>query len=140
MTAEQNRAVVHRVVQEIWNLGDLELADALFVSDYVNHGGLIPDFVQGPEAIKISVALYRTAFPDLHITVEDLVVEEEGVMLHWAARGASPGELVGPTTVRNHGALRGSTLSRVAKGMIVESWTRWDSEQVLQHLGMIIPE
>ena len=50
-------------VEAIWNRGALEAADALFAPDYVNHGGLIPDLVRGPEAIKVGVALYRTAFP-----------------------------------------------------------------------------
>jgi len=73
MAEQRHAALVRRAVEEIWNRGDLALADALFAPSYVNHGGLIPDLVHGPEAIKISVALYRTAFPDLHISVASLV-------------------------------------------------------------------
>jgi hypothetical protein len=50
-------ALVRRVIDEIWNAGDIDLADELFASTYVNHGGLIPDLVKGPECIKFSVAL-----------------------------------------------------------------------------------
>ena len=65
MAEAQNAALVRRAVEEIWNRGQLDLADVLFAADYVNHAGLIPDLVRGPEAIKISVAFYRTAFPQL---------------------------------------------------------------------------
>ena len=54
---------MRQVIEEIWNDGDLELADQVFALDYINHGGLIPDLVRGPEAIKVSVALYWLAFP-----------------------------------------------------------------------------
>ena len=66
-------AVVRRAVEEVWNQRDLDVADALFAPDYINHGGLIPDLVQGPEMIKISVALFRTAFPDFWITADDVI-------------------------------------------------------------------
>src|SRR5688572_2394875 len=69
MAGELNGAVVRRAIDEIWNQGVLETADALFAPAYINHGGLIPDLVRGPEAIKVGVALYRTAFPDFHVAV-----------------------------------------------------------------------
>ncbi len=70
MAEDHNRAVVRRVVEEIWNQGRLEVADDVFAPEYVNHDGLIIDLIRGPEAIKLSVALYRVAFPNLEITVE----------------------------------------------------------------------
>ena len=63
MATEHNVALVRHAVEAIWNRGELEAADAVFAPDYVNHGGLITDLVRGPEAIKVSVALYRRAFP-----------------------------------------------------------------------------
>jgi hypothetical protein len=54
-----SRELVRLAVEEIWNQGDLDTADAVFTPDYVNHGGLIPDLIRGPEAVKLSVALYR---------------------------------------------------------------------------------
>lgn len=64
MQSMDNEALVRRGIDAIWNRGELVVADELFGPDYVNHDGLIPDLVHGPEAIKISVALYRVAFPD----------------------------------------------------------------------------
>src|SRR5438309_5384247 len=81
----QNAALVHRVIEEIWNVGNVDLADELFAPGYVNHGGIIPDLVRGPEGIKFSVALYRAAFPGLHVAVDDLRVDNDRVTLRWTA-------------------------------------------------------
>src|SRR5689334_19440358 len=91
MVAEQSAALVVRAIETIWNRGDLAAADALVAPGYVNHGGLIPDLIRGPEAIKFSVALYRLAFPGLRIAVEGLRADGETVVLRWTARPGDPG-------------------------------------------------
>ena len=48
-------ALIERVIDEVWNAGQIDLADELFAANYVNHGGLVPDLVKGPEGIKFSV-------------------------------------------------------------------------------------
>ena len=73
--ASANETLVRRAIEAIWNRGDLDVADELFAPGFVNHNGLITDLVFGPEAIKISAAFYRLAFPDLHVTVEALTIE-----------------------------------------------------------------
>jgi hypothetical protein len=126
----QSAALVQRVVEEIWNAGNLELADELFAPTYVNHGGLIPDLVQGPEGIKFSVAFYRAAFPGLHVAVDDLAVDKDAVILCWTAAGRPAGDA---TT----GTLTGVTRSHVADGRVVESWTTWDAGLALERLGVV---
>jgi hypothetical protein len=134
MAEAQNAALVRRAVVEIWNRGKLDLADVLFAADYVNHAGLIPDFVRGPEAIKISVAFYRIAFPDLHITMDELTAKRDAVMLRWTARSSAP--LAGSASNATQGMLRGIIVSRCAGGQIVESWAHWDQVGVLERLGI----
>src|SRR3954447_20092693 len=95
MAIDRNVALAYRVIDEIWNGADLGVADALFAPAYINHGGLIPDLVRGPEAIKITVALYRTAFPGLHIIVEHVIAEKALVVLRWTARSTPLNELTG---------------------------------------------
>ena len=132
MDAERNGAMVRRAVEAIWNRGALEAADALFAPDYVNHGGLIPDLVRGPEAVKVSAALYRAAFPGLHIAVDDLRADGETVVLRWTARAAAPGAIPpGP-----QGEVTGVTRSRLVGGRIAESWTSWDRAGTLARLGL----
>lgn len=132
-----NIAVVRRVIDEIWNAGDLDLADRLFAPSYVNHAGIIPDLVRGAEAIKISVALYRLAFPEFHVTMDELIGDADTVELCWTARKTQPREHSSPITGQQTGALTGTTLIRLAGGRIVESWTRWDMAGVLGRLGIV---
>lgn len=107
--------LLRRTVAGIGNRGDLAAADALVAADYVNHGGLIPDLVRGPEALRIAAAVARLAFPGLRVTVEDLVTDGECVALRWSAR-ATPAAA----------PIAGVTFGRIAGGRIAESWTYWD--------------
>lgn len=120
----ETTVLVRRAVEEIWNRGELVVADELFAIDYVNHAGLIPDLVRGPEAIKISVALYRTAFPDLQITIDELSAKRNVVLLRWTAHSRTA-----------QGMLTGILISRVAGGQIAESWMQWKQAGVLAQLG-----
>ena len=123
-------ALVQRVVDEIWNAGNLELADQLFAPTYINHGGLIPDLVRGPEGIKFSVAFYRAAFPGLHVAVDHLDVDQDATTLRWTARGQTPAD-------GTRGTLTGVTRSLVADGQILESGTSWDAGLALERLGVV---
>ena len=126
-------ALVQRVIDEIWNAGNVDLADELFAPTYVNHGGLIPDLVKGPEGIKFSVAFYRAAFPALHVAVDDLTVDINAVTLCWTARGQTSINATANT-------LSGVTRSLVVGGRILESWTRWDAGLALARLGVVEPK
>lgn len=121
MAEHVNTALVRRAVEAIWNNGALADADDLFAADYVNHGGLIPDLLHGPEAIKVSVALYRAAFPGLQIRVDGLTAQRDAVLLRWTAQSNQMA-----------GSMTGLLVSRVANGTIAESWTAWDQAGVLK--------
>ena len=134
-TTYADTSLVRRAVDEIWNAGNIEVADELFSSTYINHGGLIPDLVKGPEGIKFGVALYRTAFPGLHIRIDSLSLIEGTVHMRWTAQSSSAVYVKQAT-----GALHvdhefsGSVRSSIVAGRIVESWTTWDSTAALQVL------
>jgi len=116
---ERSAELARRVIDEIWNGGDLALADALFAPSYVNHGGLIPELVHGPEAIKVSVAGFRAAFPAFRLAVLALLVQPATIALHWrAVADDRPGAAAG--------SLSGMTFARLRHEQIVESWTCWE--------------
>jgi predicted ester cyclase len=132
-----NVALVRRVIDEIWNAGNIELADELFAPTYINHGGLIPDLVQGPEGIKWSVAFYRAAFPGLHVAIDDLRAENDRVTLRWTAGNHVPDQGAGSAPAGAGGTVSGRTSSHLVNGQVVESWTSWDVAVVLQRLGIV---
>lgn len=136
MVLARNAGLVHRVIDEIWNAGDLDLADELFGATYVNHGGLIPDLVRGPEGVKFSVAFYRRAFPDLQISANRLQTSGGMVTVDWTARSTSAGDPWRRTNADPAASLSGETRLSLANGQIVESWTSWDSTKVLTELGV----
>jgi hypothetical protein len=135
MLASANEAMVRRAIESIWNRGDLDVADELFAPEYVNHYGLIVDLILGPEAIKISAALHRLAFPGLHVRVEALDPIEDTVVCRWTVSKGSAGRANNDTGALNQQSLTGTTRSRFAGGKIVESWTEWDRNGVLRELA-----
>ena len=79
MSAEENKALARRVIEEMFNNGNLDVADELIAPNYVDHDPAIPDDIHGPEGFKKYVSAYRSAFPDLHIQIEDQIAEGDKV-------------------------------------------------------------
>ena len=74
MLAESILALARRSFDEIWNTGNLDVADELFSPDYVNHDPTSPEVPPGPEGVKQLARMYRRAFPDLEIR-DEMAVE-----------------------------------------------------------------
>ena len=125
---------MRRAVEAIWNRGDLDVADELFAVDYLNPQRMVSDLL-GPEAIQISAAWYRVAFPGLHVKVEEVSTVEDTFLLRWTASNSSD-RLDASNLASEPRSLTGITRSRIAAGKIVESWTEWDRIGVLRELGV----
>jgi SnoaL-like polyketide cyclase len=70
MSLEENKTVVQRVVDEVWNRNDVEAADELFAPDFSRHGQVL-----GPAGVKATMARLSAERPDLHYTIDDMVAE-----------------------------------------------------------------
>jgi hypothetical protein len=75
--SQGNKFVIRRSFEELWNKGNLSVADELFTPNYAHHDPSTPDVWRGPESEKKRASLYRTAFPDLRLTIEDIIAEGE---------------------------------------------------------------
>jgi len=84
--SDANKNVVRRLFEEVWNKGNLPVADELFADNYSHHDSSTPEFGRGPESEKKRATLYRTAFPDVRLTVEDIIAEGETVTARCRAR------------------------------------------------------
>lgn len=114
------------------------MVDQLFVPDYIHHDpGLPPELQSGRDAYKQLVTVFRTGFPDIKVTVEDMVAEEEKVVARWSWRGTNQGEFQGipPTGKQVTGS--GISIHRIAEGKIAEAWVNFDTLGMLQQLGVI---
>jgi steroid delta-isomerase-like uncharacterized protein len=130
-------ATVLRFFDEVWSKGTFDLVDELFASEYVGHPSGSEEAVRGREGVKEYVARLRKAFPDLTVTVEDQITEDDKVATRWTARGTHDGELMGIDPTRRPGTVTGITIQRLGDGgQIAEGWTNWDMLGMLQQLGL----
>ncbi len=83
------------------------------------------------------VLRYRTAFPDLRFTIEDLVAEGETVVVRWSARGTNTGELDEIEPTGKYVEISGISIARFAGGKMVEGWVNWDMYGMLKQLGLV---
>jgi len=124
--------------EELWNKGNLSLADQLFTPNYTNHDSSSPDFGHGPESERKRATLYRTAFPDLRLTIEDLIAEGDtrhGPLVPVTAptKGISTGW---PPTGKQF-TISGVTIARLLNGKLAESHVNWDALGMMQQLGVV---
>jgi steroid delta-isomerase-like uncharacterized protein len=136
MSMEENKALFRRFIEEIINQGNLAIVDELFGSDYIYHAPGSPEF-RGPEGVNQFVMMYRSAFPDLHLTVEDLIAEGDKVVTRWTMRGTHRGELMGIPATGKQVSVPGIVISRFANGKIVEEWENFDTLGLMQQLGLV---
>lgn len=137
--SENNKAIVRRLIEEVWNKGNLSLVDELFTPNYEHHDTSSPDFGRGPESEKKRVTVYRGAFPDARLTIEDIIAEGETVMARWSCRGTHKGDLSGIAPTGKQVTISGITVSRLANGKIAESYVNWDALGLMHQLG-VVPE
>jgi steroid delta-isomerase-like uncharacterized protein len=135
--SEVNKALARRFLEEAFNEGNLGVADEIFTSDYVLHDPTLPEEISGPEGVIQFVQMYRSAFPDTHITVEDQIAEGDEVVTRWTGRGTHQGELFGISPSGNQVEVSGITISRFEGGRIAEDWTNYDALSMMQQIGAI---
>jgi predicted ester cyclase len=138
MSAEENKAVVRREMEELFNhTGNLDVADEIIDPNYVSYEPTSGE-VRGIEGAKQFAAAYREAFPDLQNTIEDMVAEGDRVVVRFRARGTHQGETeaFGPPTGKRMD-MTGITIKRLSEGKIVEAWTNFDALGMMQQLGLI---
>jgi steroid delta-isomerase-like uncharacterized protein len=138
MPAEENKAIARRLMTEVMNEGKLEVADELLAADWVDHDPANPPgSASGPDAFKQLATMYRAAFPDMKMTIEDMIAEGDRVVTRWTARGTHQGELMGAPPSGKQVTVTGIGIDRIAGGKIAESWGNWDTLGLLTQVGAI---
>ncbi len=135
--SEENKAAARRVAEEMFSGGDLDLADELIDPSFVGHDVASPEPIRGPDGVRQQAQGYRSAFPDVRITVEDQLADGERVATRWTARGTHKGELFGIAPTGKQVTITGMTIDRFAGGKIVESWDNWDALGLMQQIGAV---
>jgi len=125
MSVEENKALVRREQEELWNhTGNLDSAEELFVADQA-------------EAAKQEAADFRRGFPDVISTIEDLIAEGDKVVARWRSRATHRGDYMGIAPSGKVVQFMGISLYRIEEGKIAESWTVEDQFGLMRQIGAI---
>lgn len=139
MSTDEHKGTVRRLVQEVWNSGNLDLTNEMFTTTFVRRGPAVEGEVRGGEGYGRLVAMYRASYPDLRITVEDQIAEGALVVTRWTAKGTHRGELMGIAPTGKQITVAGVIVDRMAGGKIEAEWAYYDAMGMLQQLGVASP-
>ena len=137
MSTEDNKALVRRAYEEIFDQGNLAVVDELISPDYIEHDPNFPQPVRGPEGLKQYFMVFRTAFPDTHVTIEDMVAEGDTIAVRHTYRGTHKGDLMGMPPTGKQVTVTGIVIHRIANGKFVESWVNADNLGLMQQLSVV---
>ncbi len=136
MPKEGNKTIVSRMYEEIHNKGNLDNAHEFVSADFVDHNPPDPNTPKGPEGIKHVFGMFRSAFPDFHTTVEDMISEGDRVVTRLTMHGTHKGEFMGIPATGKEINVPVIDIIRLSRGKAVERWGLEDINGMMHQLGV----
>jgi predicted ester cyclase len=138
MPHEPNGSLIKRIFEEAFNQGNLAVVDELLAPGHQAHNafGGAPS---GPQGLKWQIVMFRSAFSDLHCTVEEEIEEDDRFSAHWTMRGTHKGSFLGNPPTGRPVTVLGIIFARTENGRMIEDWTLIDQLGILQQLGLVPP-
>ena len=133
--AEEDMKALSSRALEIWSEGNYALLDELYSPEIIRHEVNIQDDLVGTKQYKDNVIWVRTAYPDFDVTVDDLFVKDDLVVLRWTVTGTQTGSRGDLPATGNRVQFSGININRVIDGKIVEEWVYFNMADVLKQLG-----
>lgn len=137
MMTEQNKAAMRRIYEEIWNQGNFKVVDEIVSPDYVGHLPAPPGAPSGREGLRWLIQMYRTAFPDIHVQVDDQIAEGEKVLTRITIQGTHQGQFMNVPPTNKKIRVTALVVTRFKNGQNVEGWAELDRFGLMQQLGVI---
>ncbi len=140
MSTEENKALMRRFYEEVFNQKKLAAIDDFIAPNFVNHSAAQLGMTGGDleHAIQF-VSMVMQAFPDLHYTVEDLIAEEEQVVARLTISGTQQGAFMGIPPTGKQATISDIEIFRITGGKGIECWVQADFLGLLQQLGVVPP-
>ena len=135
MSTEENKALIRRFWEEVFNGRNLDLIDELCAPNFVDHG--MNNQESNAEGFKQMLSMWFNAFPDLHVTIDDLFAEGDRCATRWTGRGTHKGELMGIPPTGKQVTVKGISIDHTVGGKFVEVWTFEDVPYMMQQLGVV---
>ena len=137
MSAEQNKALIRQMVEEVFNKGNFDKVDEYLAPNFVEHEELPPGIPRGREGLKVLTAMMRSAFPDFKATFHDVITEGDKVVIRMTWSGTQKGEFMGIPPTGKSISIGVIDIIRVTGDKGVEHWGVMDSMLMMQQLGAI---
>jgi steroid delta-isomerase-like uncharacterized protein len=135
MSSAMNTRQVLRFYEEIWNQGNLDVADEVFAEDYVRHDLRPTDALPGPAGQKRIAADLRAAFPDLHMQVDVVLADGDLVAARWTTSGTHLGRWGSVEATGRRVRFSGVNIFRFQDGRVAELWNHRDDLGTMEQLG-----
>jgi predicted ester cyclase len=139
MSAEENKLAERRLYEEVWNKRNLAAIDELIAPNVVEHNPNTPSQGPGLEGYRQSIESILTTFPDMKVTLEDLIAEGDKVVARWRASGTHLGEGATIPPTNKQVTITGIDILRYEGGKRVETWRQFDILGLLQQIGVVPP-
>jgi steroid delta-isomerase-like uncharacterized protein len=136
MSIAENKALIRHYIEEVWNKGNVDAIDELAAENYARY----PTGVGAPlnrEGQKQRIRGFRQAFPDLRLTIEDMVAEDDKVVFRMSFRGTHQGTFMGIAPTGRQMTFSVIDIARIVDGKLVEHWGNRDDLSMLQQLGVL---
>ena len=134
MSPEENKAIVRRYLEAAWNKKNLAVIDEFIAPDLIQH---VRNVLPGREGIIKFFKLIYSSFPDAHLTIEDILAEDDKVMWRFTVRATHTGPFRGIPPTGKPFTLTGMAVTRMRDGQMAENWNETDDLGMLQQLGVI---
>ena len=136
--SEENKALVRRWFEEVWNKGRAEAIDEMFAEDGVAHGlSDAGESLRGPAGFRPFFHSFHGAFPDTEIVVEDVIAEGARVAARCSVRARHQGDTLGFRATNRPIEITGMVFTRIRDGKIVEAWNNFDFMTLFRQLGAV---
>jgi steroid delta-isomerase-like uncharacterized protein len=132
-----NKAIVRRLYEEVWNKRKLEIISEIISPSHALQAPNISGSSIGPAAYKRNVSLFLAGYPDLRLTIQDIISEKEKVVACWTMSGTHKGDYMGVPATNKKVSVDGMTIHHIANGKIMDSYSNWDALGMLQQLGVV---
>jgi steroid delta-isomerase-like uncharacterized protein len=126
--------ILHRWFEQVWNLGREEAIDELMAEDVVTHG--LQEDLHGPAAFKPFYRQFRSAFPDMRITVEEVLIDGDMIAARCSVSGTHTGPGLSVPASGKPTSVTGMCMARVKDGKMIEGWNNFDFLALYQQIGM----
>jgi steroid delta-isomerase-like uncharacterized protein len=137
MTTDEIKANVRRAFIEAFDKGNLAALDEMFAPNLIDHSTARGAAQTGLEGFKQRIAGHRAGFPDLHIAIEDMLVDGDRIAFRWMMSGTQQGPWIGRPATGKSMNMTGMNMERLEGGKIVEHWSNPDILGAFQQLGFI---